>query len=58
MNLGWLPFKRGTDGLTRHQRARYARAYLDGPGKSPEVSAERTARLREVGVWQPGKDKP
>jgi len=64
----WFPFKRGADALTRRQRARDARAYLDGPGKPPVVSAERTARLREAGVsrhphrggigWQPGKGKP
>lgn len=61
-------FKRGTDGLTRRQRARYARTYAEGPGKLPVSSADHTARLRAAaGVslyphrggigWQPGNGK-
>lgn len=68
-DLRWVPFRRGTDGLTRRQRARYARTYAEGPGKTPAPSVARTARLRAAaGVslyphrggidCQPGKGKP
>jgi len=73
VNLYWLPFKRGADGLTRRQRARYARAYTDayreltpgvsGPfGRLPdpfdsEAGVSRYPHRGGIG-WQPGKGKP